>query len=254
MVAAPLDPALLAAVQAEADARWATEDTRFRSSTNAEDLGDFNGAGLYNSQTGHRDVPNPDVGSVEWAIKEAWANLWNPRAYDERALYGINQLDVGMALLTTPNFEQEEANGVAITNNIFDTSGLEPAFFINAQIDDNEVVQPDPGVVSDTLLDYYYTPGEPVVYISHSTLVPAGTTVLDDAQVHTLSQALDAIHNVFRPVYGNDDEWYGMDVEWKYDDKYTPGTPQLFIKQARPLPWDPGAATLSACDTTPTAR
>jgi hypothetical protein len=26
-----------------------------------------------------------------------------------------------------------------------------------------------------------------------------------------------------------------MDVEWKLDDKYTPGEPAVFIKQARPF-------------------
>jgi pyruvate, water dikinase len=247
IVEAPLDPVFLQMVIDKAAAMWPNEDTRFRSSTNAEDLGNFTGAGLYNSQTGERFIPNPEEGSVEWAIKEAWANLWNPRAYEERSYYGIDQLGVAMALLTTPNFPEEEANGVAVTNNIFDTSGLEPGFFVNAQIDDLEVVQPEPGVLSDSYIHYFYTPGEPVVYISHSSEIPEGETVLSTEQIHDLGVALDAIHNHFRPVYGNDDDWYGMDVEWKFDDKYTPGTPALFLKQARPLPWNPGSNSLSVC-------
>jgi hypothetical protein len=250
IVEAPLDPVFLQAVIDKANSMWPNEDTRFRSSTNAEDLGNFTGAGLYNSQTGERFIPNPDEGSVEWAIKTAWANLWNPRAYEERSYYGIDQLTVAMALLTTPNFPEEEANGVAVTNNIFDTSGLEPGFFVNAQILDLEVVQPELGVLSDSYIHYFDDPGEPIVYITHSNQIPEGETVLSTQQSHDLGVALDAIHERFRPVYGDDDDWYGMDVEWKFDDKYSPGTPALFIKQARPFPWDPGGASLSVCDPT----
>jgi hypothetical protein len=43
-------------------------------------------------------------------------------------------------------------------------------------------------------------------------------------------------------VYGAGSSWYGMDVEFKFDDKDTPGVPSLYIKQARPFPWDPSAS------------
>ena len=249
IVEAPLDPVFLQ-MAIDKTARWTPQSTRFRSSTNAEDLGNFTGAGLYDSITGERFIANPEKDSVEWAIKTAWSNLWNPRAYEERSFYGIDQMGVAMALLSTPNFPEEESNGVAITNNIFDASGLEPAFFVNGQILDNEVVQPDLGVIPDAYLHYFFTPGEPVVYLQHSNLIPDGQTVLNNEQIHDLGVALDAIHTYFRPVYGDDDDWYGLEVDWKFDDKYTPGTPQLFLKQARPLPWDPGEASLSTCDPT----
>ncbi|MEZ4241953.1 MAG: PEP/pyruvate-binding domain-containing protein, partial [Myxococcota bacterium] len=246
IVDAPLDPDFLQAVFDQANAQFDTSDPtidwRFRSSTNAEDLGTFTGAGIYNSQTGDpeygRDTDAEDT--VAWAIKTAWSNLWNPRAYEEREYYSIDQTQVGMALLTTPNFPQEEANGVAVTNNIFDTSGLEPAFYVNVQREDYEVVQPDLGFIPDAYLHFFNLPGSPVVYISHSNLIPDGTTVLTARQINDLGIALDAINNTFRPVYGNQPGvWYGMDVEFKFDDKNDPGgDPQLFIKQARPFPWN----------------
>lgn len=240
--AATLDPAFLSAVTEKFTTRFPdSRHARFRSSTNAEDLGTFTGAGLYNSQTGDLDVPAGED-SVEWAIKEAWLNIWNPRAYEERGYYSIDQHACHMALLTTPNFNNEEANGVAITQNIFDTSGLEPAFYVNVQFEDNEVVQPDLGVLPDAYLHYYSLPGQPITYITHSTLIDAGTTVLDSTQTHDLGVALDAIHTWFLPVYGDDGDWYGMDVEFKFDDKGSDGDPTLYVKQARPFPWDPGTA------------
>lgn len=251
--AAPLDQAFLAAVISKFNTKFPGQHKiRFRSSTNAEDLGTFTGAGLYNSQTGDTEDPPGSQGSVEWAIKEAWLNIWNPRAYEERGYYSIDQHACAMALLTTPNFPDEEANGVAVTNNIFDTSGVEPGFYVNVQIGENEVVQPEPGVLPDAYLHYFYYPGQPVTYITHSTLIPAGQTVLTNQQVQDLGVALDAIHTRFLPVYGNDGEWYGMDVEFKFDDKLDPGNPPtLFIKQARPFPWDPGSSDIGGsgeCD------
>jgi Pyruvate phosphate dikinase, AMP/ATP-binding domain len=245
MRAAVLDPAVTDAVVAKFDAKFPGQHRiRFRSSTNAEDLGTFTGAGLYNSQTGDTEQSS-GVGSVEWAIKEAWLNIWNPRAYEERGYYSIDQHACAMALLTTPNFSDEEANGVAVTNNIFDTSGVEPGFYVNVQIGENEVVQPELGVIPDAYLHYFYYPAEPVTYITHSSLIPVGQTVLNPTQVHALGVALDAIHTRFLPVYGNDDEWYGMDVEFKFDDKLDPDSPPtLFIKQARPFPWDPGSSDI----------
>jgi hypothetical protein len=197
-------------------------------------------------------VPNPEEDSVEWAIKTAWASLWNPRAYEERAYYDIDQLAVGMALLSTPNFPEEEANGVCVTNNIYDTSGLEPGFIVNVQIEDYEVVQPPLGVLADSYIHYFYAPGSPIVFLQHSTLVDEGETVLTTQQSQDLGIALDAIHQYFYPVYGTDVSWYGMDIEFKFDDKLNPGTPELFIKQARPFPWTPGASSLSTCPSTET--
>ena len=246
-----LDPDLVTDVMSLFASRFPDERyIRFRSSTNAEDLGTFTGAGLYNSQTGDTLLVQGVEDSVEWAIKEAWLNIWNPRAYEERGYYSIDQLACAMALLTTPNFEEEEANGVAVTANIFDTSGLEPAFFVNVQPDNEEVVQPEPGDLPDSYLHYFYLPGQPVTYITHSTHIDEGETVLEDDQIYALGVALDQIHNWFMPVYG-DDGWYGMDVEFKFDDKLTPGTEALFVKQARPFPWTPGSSDIEGngeCD------
>lgn len=225
------------------------QKVRFRSSTNAEDLGNFTGAGIYDSQSGDPTIPGTGEDTIEWAVKTAWSNLWNTRAYEERSLYSIDQFSVGMALLTTPNFEEEEANGVAISNNIFDTSMLEPAFYVNVQIDNNEVVQPEPGVVPDAFIHYFYTPGEPIVYTQHCSLIPDGDTVLTNQQIHDLGVALDAIQRHFRPVYEEPGKWYGMDTEFKFDDKLDPGNPPtLFMKQARPFPWTPGSSPLSLCE------
>ncbi len=231
IIAAPLDPDLLADVLDHLDA-LPRRRARFRSSTNAEDLDGFTGAGLYTSQTGDPDDPDDPV---DLAIKTVWASVWGDKAFAEREYRGIDHQAVGMALLVSPSFPNEEANGVAISANLFDPSGLEPAFVINVQRGTTSVVLPPPGVESDYFIYYFYYPGQPATYLAHSNLVAPGATVLTATQTFALGQALDALHTFFAPVYRHPDRFYGMDVEFKFD--APPGAePRLFIKQARPHP------------------
>jgi pyruvate phosphate dikinase-like enzyme len=234
--AAPMRPEVVDAVVQRAAELFPGENIRFRSSTNSEDLGQFTGAGLYDSETGVPSLGGDQKDSVEWAIKKVWSQVWNPRAYEEREFYSMHHLDVGMALLVHANFPEEEAQGVAITNNPFDTSGLEPAFYVNGQIGNHDVVTPDRGVMPESYLQYFTSPGQPIVYTQRSSLVPDGGSVLSLGQTHRLGIALDAIHKYFYPTYGSGSGWYALEVDWKFDDKRTPGAPSLFIKQARPYP------------------
>lgn len=234
--AAPMRAEVVSAIVQRAAELFPGENIRFRSSTNSEDLGSFTGAGLYDSETGVPSVASGQRDSVEWAIKKVWSQVWNPRAYEERDYFSMNHLDVGMALLVHANFPEEETQGVAITNNPFDTSGLEPAFFVNGQIGNTDVVTPDRGTLPEAYLQYFGTPGQPIVYTQRSTLVADGQTVLDPEQAYRLGLALDAIHKYFLSAYGGAGGWYALEVDWKFDDKRVAGTPSLFIKQARPYP------------------
>jgi hypothetical protein len=146
-----------------------------------------------------------------------------------------------MALLVHHNFPDEEANGVATTSNPFDSTGLDPAFYVNVQFGgDAEVVAPPPGVTSDQFLYFFNEPNQPVTYLSHSSLITSGTTVLSAAQIHQLGVALDAIHKRFSAAYGpaaGNNGWYAMDVEFKFDNDAAPSEPPtLYVKQARPYP------------------
>ena len=228
---APVDPTFLASVIDKLNADYPGVRVRFRSSTNAEDVSGFNGAGLYTSRSG--DPTDPDY-PVDDAIREVWASVWRYRAYEEREYYGIDHRNIGMALLVHRSFPDEDANGVAVTGNIFDVSGLEPAFYVNVQLGEESVVLPDFGVTTDQYLHYYTLPGQPVSYLAHSSLVPDGETVLSLEQVNALGQALAAIHLHFASAYGAD-AFYAMDTEFKFDSTGGDGS-TLFVKQARPYP------------------
>jgi hypothetical protein len=233
MLTAPVDADFqVALMDAIAAGPFSNTKLRFRTSTNSEDLDGFPCAGCYES---HSADPN-DWDDVLDAVRETWSTVWLFRTYEERAYYGVAHKSVGMALLVHSNFPDEEANGVAVTNNPFDPSGLSPAFYINVQTGgDAEVVAPPPGVTSDQFLSYHSLPNQPTTFITHSSLIPTGTTVLTPAQVFELGVALNAIHLRFAPAYSSG-AWYAMDVEFKFDDDGDGQTPRLFIKQARPYP------------------
>ncbi|MFI5205161.1 MAG: PEP/pyruvate-binding domain-containing protein, partial [Flavobacteriales bacterium] len=208
---------------------------RFRSSTNAEDIAGFNGAGLYDSYSAS---VTDTAKKIENAIRKTWASLWNQRAFEERTVYGINHRDVGMGVLVHRAFGTEAANGVAITANIY-RSGY-PSFIINSQHGEASVVSPEPGQQCEQLILNHkvleITIDEiSIDYISRSSL-NNGDAVLTREQLFELARCLFAIkeHFYFRTRYGRKFKGFlqfAMDVEFKIDS----ATGKLYIKQARPL-------------------
>jgi pyruvate,water dikinase len=235
MAKAPLDAGFLQLLKDKLASDYPGQSMRFRTSTNSEDLEAFPCAGCYESHTGDAE----DWDDVADAIRDTWASIWLFRTFEERSYYGVDHMSVGMALLVHHNFPDEEANGVALTANPFDPSGLEPGFYVNVQWGGQaEVVHPPPGVTSDEFLYFYGQPNRPITYLSRSNLVPDGESVLTTRQAYELGMALDAIHTRFSAAYGpaaGNNGWYAMDIEFKFDDEGS-GEPKLFIKQARPYP------------------
>jgi len=213
----------------ELQARFPTEQPiRCRSSTNNEDLPGFNGAGLYDSYT-HRQ----DEGELGNTIKQVWASLWNFRAFEERDFHRVDHFVAAMGVLVTPNFDDELANGVAVTKNIYDPNW--PGFYVNVQVGESLVTNPDPDATPDEFLvaaigeNFEYE----TQYIKRSSLLDdaAGQrTVLGRTQIEELVGALELIQTHFAQVYAKqDDPTFAMDVEFKFD-----RDAKLVVKQARP--------------------
>ena len=231
---APLGSAYEAKLAEKLTGDFAKTSMRFRSSTNAEDLDGFTGAGLYTSKTASDPTKMKDVRK---AIRTVYSSVWYFRAFEERSYRSIDHKSVGMALLVHQSYPDEEASSVAITRNIFDQKNLLPGYYINVQKGDVSVVLPDAQVTTDQIL--YHMDENAVQYLAHSNLVDSGTTVLTLKQIHTLGMALKCIHDYFQPCYGADPTaWYAMDTEFKFDQPIDnpDGEPVLFMKQARPYP------------------
>ncbi|HWA77307.1 MAG TPA: PEP/pyruvate-binding domain-containing protein [Polyangiaceae bacterium] len=235
------------ALKAKLDKDFPGKAMRFRSSTNAEDLDGFPCAGCYDSHTGDpAEFAGDQMAACLQAIRKTWATVWNKRTYDERMIHSIDHDQVAMALLVHTNFPDEEANGVAITNNIFDSTGNAPGFYVNVQYGGLfEVVHPPAGITSDSFL--YMPTSQTTIYYTHSNH-PApyvGPTVLTDRQIYDLGIALAELHTRFSNAYQTDpNAWYAIDSEFKFDDDADKSKPPtLYIKQARPYPASDSVST-----------
>ena len=219
-------PPQIAQAIAELQARFpAGQAIRCRSSTNNEDLQGFNGAGLYDSYT-HR----PDEGDLAKTVRQVWASLWNLRAFDEREFHRIDHLAAAMGVLVHPNFDDEAANGVAVTKNPFDPDW--EGFYVNVQVGESLVTNPDPNATPDEFLVAAIGPsGEyETQYIRRSTLTTGGERVMTAEQIAALTRAMETIQARFKAIYGAAaDPAFAMDIEFKVD---VGG--RLVVKQARP--------------------
>ena len=126
IIAAPIDPDTLDLLYKRVRVMLGGRGVFVRSSTNAEDLPGFNGAGLYDT------VPNV-VGkrALGEALKTVWASLWNLRAVDERDAFGIDHHQVYSGVLIQVGVNATAA-GVLVTKDLFDPSDVN-GYTINAK-------------------------------------------------------------------------------------------------------------------------
>lgn len=229
-----INPELLATLQKWADTTYPGRTLKFRSSTNSEDLANFSGAGLYDSYAYDPEKPKKSIANV---LRKTWASVWNLRAFDEREHFGIPHADVYMAILVSPGFPTETANGVAVTRNI-KLASQGSGVYINTQAGEDAVTNPDPKLIPEELTVLFkqdtanklpYT----LKYMKYSSLSP-GKPILTNQEVVSLTQYLMKIHAQFKKVFDpqNKNAKFAVDVEWKIN--MVDGARQIFIKQARP--------------------
>ena len=238
--------ALVASIASKIDRVFGstTAKVRLRSSSNVEDALEFNGAGLYNSYSACAadELDADDNGpsrceadreserGIGRALRRVWASLWNFRAVEERAFYGIDHHLVGMGILVSRTFDNELANGVVFTGN--PSNPLDPRYLVTSQIDENSVVSPDPGI--STAVDLLLVTGGEVLDITRSgqsSLLPAGENVLTDDQLRELGAVLWHIDRNLPVDTGEHERGeIVLDLEFKIE-----SDGRLAIKQVRPF-------------------
>jgi len=221
---APMPAWMIAALSEMQRAFPAGTNIRCRSSTNNEDLPGFSGAGLYDSKT-HRI----DEGHISKTIKEVFAGLWNFRAYSEREFYRVDHFAAAMGVLVHPNFKEERANGVGITEDFI--YGTDDNFYLNTQVGEELVTNPEGYSIPEEILLANEGSG-PTAYeiLRRSNLLPNNEQILSLAYLDELRGYMQTIHAEFERLYAaEDDPTFAMDIEYKID-----SSGLLVIKQARP--------------------
>ena len=201
---------------------------RYRSSTNNEDLPGFSGAGLYDSKTQDPDETEED--GIDKSIKGVWASLWNFGAFVERDFNRIDHSATAMGVLVHPNYSDELANGVAVSHDPF--SGRTGAYYVNTQIGEDLVTNPEALSVPEELLLLSDGSYEVIVY---SNQVALGQLLMSETQLSQLRSHLSTIHDGFKTLYAPAaDERFAMEIEFKITSDNV-----LAIKQARPWVFRP---------------
>ncbi len=201
------------------------EDTslRYRSSTNNEDLPNFNGAGLYDSKTQHPEETEED--GISKSLKQVYASLWNFRAFIERDFHRIDHMAAAMGVPVHPNYSDERVNGVAVS--VDPAYGTEGTYYVNSQVGEDLVTNPEAHSVPEEVLLF---PDGAYSVVALSNQVPAGQLLMSDDQLGQLRRHSTAIHERFAELYDVDEgERFAMEVEFKITSANV-----LSIKQARP--------------------
>jgi hypothetical protein len=228
IIDAPIDPDTLDMIYKRVRIKLGGKGVFVRSSTNAEDLPGFNGAGLYDT------VPNV-VGKRQLgeALKTVWASLWNLRAVDEREAFGIDHRQVYFGVLVQVGVNATAA-GVLVTRNLWDPSD-DHGFTINAKwglgmrvVEGQKVPEQivyDPTNEGTKIIS---RADDPVMlrFDDHGGIkelpVPAGAgVILTEDRAKRLCEQVQA----FLPVFPRD---VPLDIEWVLEGE------KFWIVQARP--------------------
>ena len=227
IISAPLDDQL----KAEIISRWKIElkgqAVFVRSSSNAEDLPNFSGAGLYSSIANVKT----DEKIIE-AVKKVWASLWNFEAYEARVRNYVNQREVYMSALIQVGLNMD-SGGVLITKDPFDTENKN-AVYISAVWGHNDSVTANKFVPEQVLFNPKSNAVQVLTLSQQNSVLKFGANgdlietdekferrVLDDKNVRELVKTAGQIKKIFGGKKEQDIEWGIMDGK-------------VYILQARP--------------------
>ena len=195
-----------------------------RSSTNAEDLKGFNGAGLYDTVANVKDEA-----ALEAAIKQVWASVWNLRAVEERAHFGIKHAEVYPAVLIQTAVNATAA-GVLLTTDIW---GHQPTTYtINAKWGLGMRVVEGQKVAEQILFDVSNDGTRVISRSDEVTMlvaspkggmiekpVPKGEAILTEKRAKVLGILAKQVSKIFKKTEVLDIEWVleskgGKDIFW----------------------------------------
>jgi pyruvate,water dikinase len=229
---------------------------KLRSSTNSEDLPNFNGAGLYESESYKPTKKGVELSkeekfeSLRFALRTVWASVWNLRAYDERAFFHIPHAEVKMGIQVNPSFAGEEADGVVVTKNIANDARFPGAgVYIEVQRGEKHAVaNPKPGVKPQRIL-VLYDENAPlnvrsyrIHVLQNSNIADDGETILPqdnlapvlaNSEVQDLTLQVLKAHERLQTLLDQNNARFSLDLEFKLDANET-GSRQVYLKQARP--------------------
>lgn len=263
-----VDPTWLGTVRTALAKRFAplaqTQGLRFRSSATVEDIEGFNGAGVYDSNTGFlfpkaQSDPNDKKKTIDRAIKRTWSSYWRYAAFEERRIAHIDHTTGRMAVLVHPRFDDalEAANGVVLASIARRQDGqLRLTTEVNVQKGDLSVTNPPPGSGASPEVDrVVQEPGgaATVERVQSSSETPLGAFLLTQEQLLWMHTQLQQVAKQWLEVSNLglspperrltlvlDLEFRQMKAGWPAMTEGGPLPARIVFKQARTLMADHG--------------
>ncbi len=220
----PVDPDFAGQLNLRVAQVFGGGKARLRSSTNAEDLPNFSGAGLYTSVGAY--ATGLDAASLE--IRKVWASIWNFKAHEERSFWSIDHRSVKMAVLVSTAYPQEVANGVLITQNIADPTVY--GMYVNVQAGEIAVTNPEPDTMPEIFTIIPAPGGGVQVSRQRFSSLSPNVPVMTEKEISALYDAGRKARSHFAKLYGVDEATFALDIEFKL---FGPER-KLILKQARP--------------------
>lgn len=205
-----------------------TDRIKVRSSANAEDLANFDGAGLHDSFSAKLSAVDNADGSCQvvtstdgvttkldmspktlnCGLKGVWASLWNKRAIEERSFARLDHATVGMGIAIVSKYDEDHeivANQVIVTR-VINNEGLF-GYSFSTQLGNNLVTNPLPGTYAENVIAGFID--QPTFTVTRYATPTAGgarltSRILDDAQMMALlrlTQAAEIGYCKAKPSY-----------------------------------------------------
>ena len=208
---------------------------KVRSSANAEDIPNFDGAGLHDSFAASLKTAEPECRccavvddgegtnvklkvkpkSLGCAVKAVYASLWKLRAVAERSFARIDQASVAMGLAIVPAYDIEAdvaANAVVVTR-VLNTDAVY-GYSLSVQLGNNLVTNPDPGTHSETAIAAFISDVEPISFTVTRYARPAQGGPVRTEPVLTREQLVELVETtrtVERAYSRAKPDYYGRD-------------------------------------------
>jgi hypothetical protein len=216
---------------------------KFRSSANAEDIPNFDGAGLHDSfSVKLSSVDNTEMScrletdqdgpvtkleikpkTPQCGIKGVFASLWNTRAIEERSFARLDHATASMGIAVVPAYDTESevaANGVIVTRSI-NSDFL--AYTLSLQEGNNLVTNPDPGTISQMTLATFSAPDRPARFTITRFATPVAgqspmtTSVLNEERMIQVSELAKVVEKAYCRVkpgyYSGNCDWVWLDAD-----------------------------------------
>ncbi len=254
---AKVPPQQLAAIVAEVAKMKAAQPNldglKLRSSANAEDIPNFDGAGLHDSfavklsstdrldmsctreesQDGVVTKVDMKPKTVQCALKGVYASLWNTRAIEERSFARVDHSTAAMGVAVVPEYNTESdvaANGVVITRAV---NSEFSAYTLGVQRGNNLVTNPEPRTIAESTLAIFGEIDRPARFTTTrfakptATGAPLAKTVMTEPQMSQMVEYAKAVEVAYCKVKA---DYYDGDCKYVWAEEGKPRSLDMEFK------------------------